>query len=47
MVRVFEVKNVDLASYRSFTKTDYWTMGRLVSERLLNTTYYCDYLTYW
>jgi hypothetical protein len=38
LVKVFEVKNVDLASYRSFTKTDYWTKEQ--TERLLNMDYY-------
>ena len=38
LVRIFEVKNVDLASYRSFTKTEYWT--KVQTERLLNTDYY-------
>ncbi|CAD6268829.1 unnamed protein product [Miscanthus lutarioriparius] len=35
LVRVFKKKNVDLSSYRSFTKTDYWTKDQM--DRLLNT----------
>ncbi|CAN6371727.1 unnamed protein product [Urochloa humidicola] len=39
LVRVFDrVKNADLSSYRSFTKTDYWTKEQTV--RLLHTAYY-------
>jgi hypothetical protein len=43
LVKVFEkVKNADLSSYRSFTKTDYWTMDQ--TERLLNMDYYSKLL---
>ncbi|XP_066357866.1 uncharacterized protein [Miscanthus floridulus] len=39
LVKVFkEGKNADLSSYRSFTKTDYWTMDQ--TERLLKTNNY-------
>ncbi|XP_066357862.1 uncharacterized protein [Miscanthus floridulus] len=36
----YKYKNVDLASYRSFTKRDYWTMDQ--TERLLKTDYYSE-----